>query len=189
LSCEFSEYFYYDDSSPSCLRWKVNIYAGNKYQILKVSSGDVAGSLSKRDGYWRVWLKRKSYLVHKVIMELNHMHSDVVDHLDGNRSNNRLDNLVQSSVQLNPRNAKQQDNNTSGFTGVKMVETHGGRYRNWVAQVELLDGTRKSKAFSVAKFGYDEGYRLACEHREEMIQQLNLQGAGYSQRHGKELIQ
>ena len=35
------------------------------------------------------------------------------------------------------------------------------------------------------KHKYDEAFRLACEHREKMIMELNDRGAGYSPTHGK----
>ena len=42
---EFAKHFYYDETSPSCLRWKVDRYGGKGYNIKKISQGDIAGSI------------------------------------------------------------------------------------------------------------------------------------------------
>lgn len=181
---KWEDYFYYDESSPSCLRWKVDVSAGVQYQVQLVAAGDVSGSLSKRDGYWRVFLNRKSYLVHRIIMAMHSGECEApVDHVNGNRHDNRLCNLRYVSAAENARNAKRQENNTSGKTGVKLTQTHKGRYWNWMATAETEKG-RATKAFSVNKYGNDEAFRLACEWRDRMIEELNNQGAGYSERHG-----
>ena len=43
----------------------------------------------------------------------------------------------------------------------------------------------KSKRFSINRLGHEEAFRLACEYREQKIRELNEQGAGYTERHGK----
>ncbi len=41
---EWGEYFYYDESSPSGLRWKVNRYSGRSDSIISAEKGQVAGT-------------------------------------------------------------------------------------------------------------------------------------------------
>jgi hypothetical protein len=85
------------------------------------------------------------------------------------------------------RNKGIQRNNTSGVTGVffRQREISEKTYSNWIAQWRSLDGKLKSKNFSADKHGYDEAFNLACEFRFNMIEQLNQQGAGYSEKHGE----
>lgn len=183
---EWQDYFYYDESSPSCLRWNVSVWAGKYLSILKSPIDSVAGSLSKRDGYWRVCLKGKSYLVHRIVMYLlTKEMPDCVDHINGVRSDNQIENLRNVDNTLNVRNMSQYDNNTSGKCGVKLKRTcaKGKYYDNWEACVETPAG-RKSKAFSINKYGNDLAFKLACEWRDAKIDELNAQGAGYTVRHG-----
>ncbi len=76
------------------------------------------------------------------------------------------------------RNKTKHSNNTSGVTGV-----HRGKY-SWVAVTSQLDGTHKSKSFSVNKYGNDLAFDMAVAERNKMIDELNEQGAGYAQEHG-----
>ena len=51
---ELSDRFYYDDTSPSCLRWKINVRSGRNKNQLNVKVGDVAGGLNNSSGYYQV---------------------------------------------------------------------------------------------------------------------------------------
>lgn len=66
----WSDYFYYDETSPSCLRWKVTKICGKGKGRPAVSAGDVAGCLGNKNR-WRVTINYKSYLVHRIIWELH----------------------------------------------------------------------------------------------------------------------
>lgn len=72
--------------------------------------------------------------------------------------------------------------NTSNISGVTGVYLTNGR---WIAQWRD-DKEAKTKSFSTNKYGHDKAFELACAYREKMIQELNAQGAGYTERHGKE---
>jgi hypothetical protein len=66
---------------------------------------------------------------------------------------------------------KDRANNTSGVTGVRLVEETDFRwdskpvYRYWVAQWSPKKGVRRTRRFSIDKYGYDEAYRLAVKAR------------------------
>lgn len=84
------------------------------------------------------------------------------------------------------RNISIKSNNTSGFTGVHLVSTlvKGVIYQSWVATWSSLDGKSNRKWFSILKYGYEKAKELAIEYRKSKIEELNAQGAGYSDRHG-----
>lgn len=43
-SIDFSQYLYYDPTSPSALRWKVDVMGGRGYAATLIRSGSAAGS-------------------------------------------------------------------------------------------------------------------------------------------------
>lgn len=44
---DFNDWFVYDESSPSCLKWKVDIYSGEYYNVRRVAAGDNVGTKAK----------------------------------------------------------------------------------------------------------------------------------------------
>lgn len=82
------------------------------------------------------------------------------------------------------RNHTKRSTNTSGVTGV-YEETKDSNIFRYKAMWVDLEGVQRSKSFSVKKYGKEEAFRLACEARENAIKELNLQGAGYTENHGK----
>ena len=173
------KFFEYDESSPSCLRWKVDIISGkNKKQV---SKGDVAGSKTTNN-YWCVGFDNKLYQAHRIVAVLNNLYVEgkIIDHIDGNRLNNKIENIQVIDKSVNARNQKKYNTNTTGTCGV-----HFDNFKkSFVASVNFDFNKRKSKSFSVNKYGHDNAFQLACEWREKMIKELNEKGACYSERHG-----
>lgn len=94
-----------------------------------------------------------------------------------------IDNCRWVVNELQSRNRGTHKNNSSGTTGV-VYEEEGG-YRRWRAFWVNLKGELKRKSFNVNKYGYDQALKLAIEYRDLMIKELNEQGAGYTEHHGK----
>lgn len=81
------------------------------------------------------------------------------------------------------RNQGKQINNTSGVTGITWYSNRTGGTRViawWYVAFKC-----KSKSFSVKKYGLLPAFKMACDHRDKMIAELNAQGAGYTENHGK----
>lgn len=47
---DWSEWFYYDETSPSCLRWACTRWANSRIPRIVVNKGDIAG-YRRKDGY------------------------------------------------------------------------------------------------------------------------------------------
>lgn len=183
----WKEWVYYDHTSPSGLRWKIDIYTGVNYSVKRISVGDIAGTLDN-EGYWRVWRLGNRCGAHNIIWYLfngSKEQSQIVDHIDGNGANNLLSNLRLIPYNSNARNHKMLITNTSGVTGVRR---HGPTNRSnrlyWQAIWRDISGKPRSKSFPICECGDDEAFLLACEHRKKMIEELNAQGAGYTERQG-----
>ncbi len=81
-------------------------------------SGKVAGSLVP-NGYKRLEFQGRSLALHRLIWLYVHgTWPQTIDHIDGNRSNNKIDNLRDVSMLENSRNKAIPSNNKSGVIGI-----------------------------------------------------------------------
>lgn len=180
----------YSEESPTGLVWasdkeiREGVFAPRK--------GMPAGSF---DGlYYRVgfigtdgkWHREKC---HRIVWQL--FNGDIpegmfIDHFDQNKTNNKIENLRMVEPALNSRNSKLHYNSSTGVVGVTYHEEKRGElvYRRYFARV-MCDGKAKTKTFSVDKYGREGAFVLACEWRKQMVDQLNDQGAGFTEQHGK----
>lgn len=69
---------------------------------------------------------RQHAILHRFVLGLKDGDGNTVDHINGNRADNRKKNLRLCSQKENSRNMKVQKNNTSGYTGVRIL--NDGRY-------------------------------------------------------------
>ena len=187
---KWDNYLYLDETSPSGLRWKVDRRCGNG--IINASAGSVAGFLYKTGKRifprWRLVFEGKFYMVCRIMFILTNGSIDsklVVDHLDGDTSNNTISNLCLKNQRANLQNCKMRENNKSGITGVSLLSTVRGSkiYKSWVAVWRDTNRRQRTKTFSVIKFGHDEAFALAVAHRHEQIKLLNESGSSYTNRH------
>lgn len=179
---DFSEYFYYSEESKSFLKWKVS---GKFKGDLR---GKDAGSLDAK-GYYRVKISGRSYKVHRIIYCLHNEGFDynslnLIDHKDTNRSNNKISNLREVDKIGNARNKLKSKRNSTGITGVNLKLRKGVPIA-YKATWRDSNCIPKEKSFSINKYGEELAFFMACEYREHQIMLLNLQGAGYSENHGK----
>lgn len=118
--------------------------------------------------YIRVRYNLIKYQATHLIMYLNNgiiiKKDDVVDHVDGNPLNNKIENLRVCSQSVNNKNKRMQKNNSSGITGVSYCST-----------------ARKFK-MRIGR-GIQEGFDNlldACARRKSLENKM-----GYTKRHGK----
>ena len=96
-------------------------------------SDSVAGSINNR-GYVHVKINRKKYLAHRLIYLYHHgTMPDFIDHIDGNKLNNRIENLRECTKSQNGFNMRMNSNNTSGVKGVSWNEQR----QKWVVHLRL----------------------------------------------------
>lgn len=188
---QWSDYFYYDETSPTYLRWKVDVFGGRKQSSVIMRAGDVAGGLKfDKEGKktcCAVKLKYKVYQVHRIIWEMfkeTIPSKKEIDHLDGNPHNNILSNLFCKTKRGNARNRKQRTDNKTGVTGVSYCSTPGKE--SFVASWMTEEGKYKNNRFSVSKYGKELAFQLAVSKRKEKLMELNkvTQDDKYTDRHG-----
>lgn len=105
--------------------------SGNLIRKLSVSpnarKGDVAGYV-RCDGYVQVKIDHKAYKAHRIIWLLKHKElPEEIDHVNGDRSDNRMCNLRATDRAGNTQNRRRFKSNTTGFKGVS-VQKSSGKY-------------------------------------------------------------
>lgn len=112
---------------------------GNLYWIKKPSKkspivvGEKAG-YKRPTGYIAIGINKKMYLVHRLVY-LYHFGTfpNVLDHIDGNPSNNCIENLREATHRENSLNSRIRYDNTSGY---KNVSWHKLR-KKWYVQMKV----------------------------------------------------
>jgi len=111
--------------------------------------GDVAGSLHKPTGYLRVRVDGQEYKVSRIIYALHYGDPGdlVIDHIDQNTTNNRIENIRAVTNEGNRRNLTKNILNTSGHTGVVWNKTTS----KWNAQIKVNNDRIYLGSFSEIK--------------------------------------
>ena len=104
-----------------------------------------------------------------------------VDRIDGNNGYVK-GNIRWATSAEQSRNLRKSVRNKSGVTGVYYSEQGDGC---WIANWHDLTGKLNNKYFKVKEYGDELAFNLAREYRIKMIAELNAQGAGYTDNHGK----
>ena len=92
-----------------------------KYSVAnnKIKADEPAGSPHKAGSYHRICIENERYPLHRIIYMYHHgVMPRIVDHIDCDKSNNRIENLRTTDVTGNNSNKKKQKNNTSGIKGI-----------------------------------------------------------------------
>lgn len=101
---------------------------------------DLVAGYESPDGYTQIMVDGKNYFAHRLVWFLYHGYfpEHDLDHIDRDKSNNRLDNLREASRQCNVRNTGNRSTNTSGVKGVYWDK----RDNKWYAQI-CISGKNK----------------------------------------------
>lgn len=100
-----------------------------------------------------------------------------IDHINGVKTDNRLDNLRCIPQAAQKRNLPKKVDNTSGVTGVTRWETTrrgNQKVAMWRAVASNQQGKQVIKTFSIKKYGEDGAFKLACAAREQMSKDFNF---------------
>ena len=97
--------------------------------------GYIAGTVS--NGYRAIRIHEKTYLAHRLAWLYVHGHMPKrIDHINGDRDDNRIENLRIADASQNGANMRRPEHNTSGAKGVQKV---GGKYAAFIK----ADGKQK----------------------------------------------
>ena len=147
-----NELFDYDKETGDLI-WKVR-------KAKRVKVGDIAGHIEST-GYKRLMINAKSYLVHRIVFLMHKGYlPKTIDHINGDRLDNRVENLRAVTANQNQHNRKINSNSTSGFKGVSWCKTH----KHWRAAIKL-----EGKKINLGRFKTpEEADAVVRKAREEL---------------------
>lgn len=153
---ELERAFSYHQDSGKLYRKRKDVSSAKNVSFCKMWNSRYADKEAGTNfqGYVSVHLNGKIYLAHRIIWVMNKgeiPNGFIVDHIDGDRANNRLSNLRLATQKANLRNQGKNAGNSSGVPGVYWV----GRVNRWRAMCKT---DRK-----IHHLGYFEEKRDAIE--------------------------
>ena len=100
----------------------------------KICVGKIAGHIAS-NGYINLSIKKKSYLAHRLawLYVNGNFTKHTIDHINGNKKDNRIVNLREATKSENSWNRKMQIDNTSGIKGVYWFSERN----KWVARISV----------------------------------------------------
>ena len=128
--------------SDGTLRWTINSRG--------ITLGNDIGSKGDK-GYININFKGRKYKVHRMIWFKfnNKWPKGEIDHKNGIRDANTLENLRDVPKVINGRNQRMGSNNTSGYNGV--ARTNNGRWKAQFCYTEEGKQKRKTKVFDLVE--------------------------------------
>ena len=127
-----------------------------------VNIGDVVGYIRK-DNYIGTNINGKEYLNHRLIFLMYHGYLPIfLDHIDGNPSNNRIDNLRPVTSTQNTMNRNKQDCHAGKPTSSKYKGvTWYKRNKKWGVHIQI-DGIPKYLGLFTSEYAAGQKYNSAA---------------------------
>ena len=192
IGIKISDRFYYDETSSTCLRNKVEVRAGRYSGTIVAAKDAEAGGFSTRQPYnskvTTVSYLNKRYIVSRIIWELFNgpiPEGMVIDHLNGDPWDNRISNLECKTLRQNSQNSKKSKLNTSGRVGLEWVikQYNSGIYYTVVRARLRKESGDIDKTFNTDTLGLLPAWRDACIWRQEQVKIANTEGHMFTERH------
>ena len=164
----------YADFDNGIIYWKprpIEMFKTKRSYVIwnKRFANKIAFTSINGDGYKTGSLLGNPVVAHRMIFALKHNYlPEFIDHINGNRSDNRIENLRAATRQINGRNAKKPISNTSGHIGVSW----NNRDKRWAAYITV---NRKRKM--LGNFVDKESAIVCRKHNERLL--------GFHENHGR----
>jgi hypothetical protein len=157
------------DPETGVIRWKVN--------RSQKKAGELAG-FTKSDGYKIITINRRQIGCHTIAWAIYHGEwpSLLIDHIDMNHANNRIENLRLATIAQNQHNATLKRGNTTGYKGVSF-QKRDNRYR---AQIQVHKKRIALGWFETADEAAHAYNKAAITHHGEYAR-LNVPGMPYAE--------
>lgn len=115
--------------------------------------GDRVGGSAQRNGYMRLSVDKREYMFHRLVWFWNHGRwpTEHIDHIDGDRKNNRIANLREATQSENNQNKKSASRRSkSGLLGVFWIE----KQKHFIAVIRVNGKGKYLGAFQDPQIAY-----------------------------------
>lgn len=148
------------------LKYKLH-YNENTGIFTRIKTGEIAGFI--RNGYIIIGINQKEYRAHRLawLYVYGYMPNKFIDHINLNKSDNRICNLRQATKSQNAMNVKLSSKNKSGYKGVSWNKEKN----KWKVALKL-NGIQKH-------FGYFSNLEFASLVAKEAINKYHKEFANY----------
>lgn len=134
-----------------------------KYKLNRWPEDHRVGHL-RPDGYKEILIYGKLYLLHRLIFLFHHgFLPEMIDHINRDRSDNRIENLRCCDNSINMHNSKVRSDSLSGYRGIHFCKVHG----KWKARIQV-----RGKRISL---GYHKDLGSAISARAKAEQELLIE--------------
>jgi hypothetical protein len=133
-----------------------------------VRAGAEAGTLCKASGYRFIFIAGKRYSSHRIMWLFlkGKFPKGQIDHIDGNKINNKISNLRDVTATENQKNQARYKNNSSGFAGVSWLPLANkwqtyishNRKRKSLGNFEHLSDAVRCRLSAEISFGYHSNH-------------------------------
>jgi hypothetical protein len=164
------------DRATGGFRWRVT-------NSNRAKAGSSAGCI-RSDGYVTIRLDGVKHLAHRLawLYECGFIPTGMLDHINGDRSDNRIENLREASNSLNQQNRKMSSRNTTGVVGV--TKRKYGRWRASITvgkkfislgsfatkeEAEAAYLNAKKKYHETMSYDAKQGMRVICGDCDELM--------------------
>lgn len=167
-----NDLFYYDESSPSFLRRKIDVISSSG-RVARYKDGEVGWKAPKG---WYTEVDGVSFAIHRIVYLLHTGSIDLnlpIDHINGNCWDNRIENLRQVTNSVNGKNRIIRNKTEASFIHFKESKRHGIERDSYFIKFDLK-GKRVTVNFTVSEYGSKEAAFEACKEYKESIRDVLL---------------
>lgn len=137
----------------------------------------IAGCLDV-SGYWLITYKKRTHGAHRLVWVWHFgkiPKGKFIDHIDGNKSNNKIENLRLCDDKQNQWNAKTQSRNKTGVKGLSVWNKYYGKI--YVAEITFRK-KRYAKSFQFSDAGKLSAEKWLVQTREHLHAEFANHGSG-----------
>ena len=156
------------NSETGVFKWKFkNVNQPDDKIFNKLFGGKIIFS-KNHNGYLQIKIDKKSFLIHRIayLFMTGEWPNGQIDHINGDRVDNRWDNLRVVNNEENQKNQKIYSNNTSGVIGVSWCETKnkwkvqisGNKKRIYLGLFKNFNEAVRARKNAEVIYGYHENH-------------------------------